>query len=165
MRRSNFGPESLAQNSPTAKCRLAQTLGRAFDKLQPTTSDERKAASRLARSASQVVDLARSKNTNFRSRQIVAPGNRHRYEFGAARQPPSNRKQLQVRLLRCQHRIHASLWLALRAGVLRRAVSRPARPILCNAILSVSVGRSSCSTAASLTNQALRQRKWKHASH
>ena len=41
-----------------------------------------------------------------------------------------------------------SSWsLALRAGVLRRAVSHSARPMLRNATSSVSVGRSPCTTA------------------
>ena len=41
-----------------------------------------------------------------------------------------------------------SSWsLALRAGLLRRAVSHTARPMLCNAISSFPGGRSTCTTA------------------
>ena len=52
-------------------------------------------------------------------------------------------------ICRLQRRGKGSLssWsLALRAGVLRRAVSHTARPMLCNAISSFTVGRSTSTT-------------------
>ena len=55
----------------------------------------------------------------------------------------------------------ASSWLALRAGVLRRAVSHTARPRLRFATSSVTVGRSICTALASFTDPTLRQLKCK----
>ena len=55
----------------------------------------------------------------------------------------------------------ASFWLALRAGVLRRAVSHTARPMLRFATSSVTVGRSICTALASFADPTLRQLKCK----
>ena len=73
-----------------------------------------------------------------------------------ARQLLANRKQLQVRLPWCQNKSHTSLWLALRASVMRRTVSHSARPILRGGAFSVSVGRSNFNTAASFISRTLR---------
>ena len=79
----------------------------------------------------------------------------------AAHQPQTIFKQLLAQHLWYWQKSHASSRLALRAGVLRRAVSHPAPPILRSAASSVSVGRSTGSTAAGFINQALRQQKMK----
>ena len=61
---------------------------------------------------------------------------------GLYAQPPTIINTLQFQLSWLLQKSHSSSWLALCAGVLRRAVSHPARPSFRNATSSVSAGRS-----------------------
>ena len=125
--------------------RLAQTLGLTYSKPCPAIVRENKATE--ARCSCRMASCQK-KTALHRHVKPQATNWRARWrqkESGTEKlcaHPPTTGKQLLVQLPQLPHESHSSSWLALRAGVLRRAVSPPARPRLRYATSSVSVGRS-----------------------
>ena len=142
MRQSRFGLHFiLAQTRPTAKCRLAQTLGRR------TETPLRATASELKRKLIQQQDFS-SATAGSVWRSKLSKSRHGTRCSGSQLQRVGQLPFLQQRLNwaspaapRLMEAASSSSWLALRASVLRRAVSLLARPLLHCQPSSVTVGR------------------------